>query len=105
MFQRIEPGQRLESSMDGIEEFYFVVSGNGIARVGDQTIDLYKAISLTFPRGSSVRSKRVMSCSSPRSMRSGGVSDPTTLVSTGAPPVVRLKFYLHNASIYAFGVR
>ena len=52
--ERVEPGQRLESSMDGIEESYFVVSGNGSAIVGDQTIDLYHAITLTFPRGSSV---------------------------------------------------
>lgn len=52
--EHVEPGQRLESSMDGIEESYFVVSGNGNAIVGDQTIELYHAITLTFPRGSAV---------------------------------------------------
>jgi len=52
--ERVEPGRRLERSMDGIEESYFVVSGNGTAIVGDQTIDVYHAITLTFPRGSSV---------------------------------------------------
>ena len=52
--ERVEPGQRLETSMDGIEESYFVVSGTGTAIVGDQTIDLDHAVTLTFPRGSCV---------------------------------------------------
>lgn len=52
--ERVDPGQRLESSMDGIEESYFVVSDTGTAIVGDQTIDLYHATTLTFPLGSSV---------------------------------------------------
>jgi len=52
--EQVEPGQRLERSMDEIEESYFVVSGTGTAIVGDQTIDLYNAVTLTFPRGSSV---------------------------------------------------
>ena len=52
--ERVEPGGRLARSMDGIEECYFVVSGDGTAIVGDQTIELYHAITLTFPRGSSV---------------------------------------------------
>ena len=52
--ERVEPGASLESSMDGIEESYFVISGNGKAIVGDQMIDLDEATTLTFPRGSSV---------------------------------------------------
>ena len=52
--EQVEPGQRLERSMDGIEESFFVVSGTGTAIVGDQTFALYHAVALTFPRGSSV---------------------------------------------------
>ena len=52
--ERVEPGQTLESSMDGIEESYLVISGNGTATVGDEKIELYDSTTLTFPRGSSV---------------------------------------------------
>ena len=52
--ERVEPGQQLARSMEGIEESWFVVSGKGTALVGDRSIDLYHATTLTFPLGSAV---------------------------------------------------
>ena len=52
--ERVEPGQQLARSMEGIEESWFVVSGTGTALVGDRSIDLYHATTLTFPLGSAV---------------------------------------------------
>ena len=52
--ERVDPGQQLARSMEGIEESWFVVSGTGTALVGDRSIDLYHATTLTFPLGSAV---------------------------------------------------
>ncbi|MCH2539382.1 MAG: hypothetical protein MK000_03400 [Anaerolineales bacterium] len=52
--ERVERGQQLARSMEGIEESWFVVSGTGTALVGDRSIDLYHATTLTFPLGSAV---------------------------------------------------
>jgi len=52
--ERDEPGQQLARSMEGIEESWFVVSGKGTALVGDRSIDLHHATTLTFPLGSAV---------------------------------------------------
>jgi mannose-6-phosphate isomerase-like protein (cupin superfamily) len=53
--EQVDPGQQLESAMEGIEESYLVVAGKGTAIVGDQNIDLYEGTTLTFPVGSAVK--------------------------------------------------
>jgi len=53
--ERLEPGQRLDRTMEEIEESYFVLSGSGSAVVCNREFNLYHATTLTFPRGSSFR--------------------------------------------------
>ncbi len=53
--ESFEPGQRLDRTMEGIEESYFVQSGSGTAVVGDREFNMHHATTMTFPHGSSFR--------------------------------------------------